>query len=242
MNYYKHYLGDYARDTAHLSLLEHGAYRVLLDTYYATEKSLPADQASLYRICKAFSAAERKAVDLVADQFFPVNGDGSRHNVRADEEIAKWSAQAETNRAIAEAREQKRKAHELSTNSITNGITNRSTNRLTNAEPLQKPEPLPEKEKSKTLSGRPDLKPQALEVLNFLNEKANRAYRPTMVNLELIEGRLKEGASVADCRMVIARKCREWLSEEKMAPYLRPKTLFNRTNFSQYIGECVNVA
>lgn len=87
MNYYKHYLGDYARDTAHLSLLEHGAYRVLLDTYYATERSLPADKASLYRICKAFSAAERKAVDAVAEQFFPLNGDGSRHNVRADEEL-----------------------------------------------------------------------------------------------------------------------------------------------------------
>jgi uncharacterized protein YdaU (DUF1376 family) len=41
MNFYKHFLGDYARDTKGLSLLEHGAYRVLLDHNYATEHADP---------------------------------------------------------------------------------------------------------------------------------------------------------------------------------------------------------
>ena len=95
MNFYPHFLGDYQRDTAHLSLVEHGAYRVMLDTYYATEKPLPADRPSLYRICKAFSASERKAVEKVAEQFFPVNDDGLRHNARADSEIAKAKAYAD---------------------------------------------------------------------------------------------------------------------------------------------------
>jgi uncharacterized protein YdaU (DUF1376 family) len=40
MNFYKHYLGDYARDTKGLSLIEHGAYRVLLDHNYATEEPI----------------------------------------------------------------------------------------------------------------------------------------------------------------------------------------------------------
>ena len=30
MNYYERHLGDYARDTAHLSMMEHGAYGLLL--------------------------------------------------------------------------------------------------------------------------------------------------------------------------------------------------------------------
>lgn len=94
MNFYKHFLGDYARDTAHLSMMEHGAYRLMLDHYYATGKSLPADKGLLYRICKAQSKAERSAVDLVAEQFFAVNGDGSRHNKRADKEIADTNAYA----------------------------------------------------------------------------------------------------------------------------------------------------
>lgn len=94
MNFYKHFLGDYARDTAHLSMLEHGAYRLMLDHYYATGKSLPNDAAALCRICGAVSKGEREAVSNVANAFFPVNGDGSRHNHRADREIADAAAYA----------------------------------------------------------------------------------------------------------------------------------------------------
>ena len=47
----RHHLGDYAKDTAHLSMLETGAYRLLLDRYYGTEQGIPADQA--HRIARA---------------------------------------------------------------------------------------------------------------------------------------------------------------------------------------------
>lgn len=104
MNFYKHFLGDYARDTAHLSMLEHGAYRLMLDHYYATGKSLPADKALLYRICNASGKAERGAVDLVAQAFFPVNGDGTRHNPRADREIAETNAYAQAQAVRANKR------------------------------------------------------------------------------------------------------------------------------------------
>ncbi len=30
MNYYERHLGDYAKDTAHLTMIEHGAYTLLL--------------------------------------------------------------------------------------------------------------------------------------------------------------------------------------------------------------------
>jgi len=95
LNFYPHYLGDYARDTKGLSLIEHGAYRVLLDQCYATEKPLPGALADLYRIAGAMTPAERKAVDKVAEKFFPLNGAGSRHNARADIEIAKVHAYAD---------------------------------------------------------------------------------------------------------------------------------------------------
>jgi uncharacterized phage protein (TIGR02220 family) len=81
------------------------------------------------------------------------------------------------------------------------------------------------------------LKPDALQVLNFLNEKTGRNYKPLPANLDLISARLKEGATVDDCRAVIAKKCREWAGDEKMDEFLRPKTIFNRTNFAQYQGE-----
>lgn len=135
MNFYKRHLGAYAKKTAHLSLTEHGAYQVLLDTYYSTGKPLPAAKDELYRIARAMSTAERRAVDRVADEFFPVNGDGSRHNHRADEELASYSTQAETNRRIAIEREAKRKEHEQS--------TNRATKRQPNSEFRSKPPPNP---------------------------------------------------------------------------------------------------
>jgi uncharacterized protein YdaU (DUF1376 family) len=33
VNYYERHLGDYAKDAGHLSMLEHGAYSLLLDRY-----------------------------------------------------------------------------------------------------------------------------------------------------------------------------------------------------------------
>src|SRR5687768_14538354 len=90
VNYYERYCGDYQRDTAHLSLAEHGAYTMLLDTYFSVEKPLPKDLPSLYRVCRAMTRVEQQAVKTIAEQFFPVSGiDGLRHNHRADREIAK---------------------------------------------------------------------------------------------------------------------------------------------------------
>lgn len=107
-----------------------------------------------------------------------------------------------------------------------------------------------------TLSGSPpDLRPPereklngyasgALEVLEFLNEKTGRKYRgldgngkPT-ASLKLIVDRLKTGASVQDCKTVVARKYRDWAGNDKMWPFLRPLTLFRVSNFEQYLGEC----
>lgn len=83
------------------------------------------------------------------------------------------------------------------------------------------------------------LENEAIAVLDFLNEKAGKAYRPVESNLNLIVARLKTGASVMDCRQVIAKKTREWKGDLKMAEYLRPATLFNALKFEQYMGELV---
>ena len=94
-----------------------------------------------------------------------------------------------------------------------------------------------------TVGLKPDVKAlrvQAIELLTFLNEKTGRTYQPVPVNVDMIVARLKEGSTVADCRAVIAKKCREWSADEKMTQYLRPATLFNRTKFAQYRGEIGN--
>lgn len=89
MNYYERHLGDYAKDAGHLSMLEHGAYSLLLDRYYTTDQPIPQEQA--HRICRARTRDERAAVDTVLAEFF-VLIDGAWTNGRADREITKMQA------------------------------------------------------------------------------------------------------------------------------------------------------
>ncbi len=79
----------------------------------------------------------------------------------------------------------------------------------------------------------------ARRVLDFLNAKTGKAFRPVPVNLSLICARLDEGATEQDCKSVIARKFRDWKDDVKMRDYLRPATLFNREKFAQYQGQLV---
>ena len=86
MNYYERHLGDYARDAGHLSMLEHGAYCLLLDRYYITEQGIPAEQA--HRLCRAKTKEDRAAVDAVLAEFFTLDG-GAWINGRAGREVIK---------------------------------------------------------------------------------------------------------------------------------------------------------
>ena len=67
-------------------MLEHGAYRLLLDRYYGTEQGIPSDQA--HRVARARTKEEKQAVDAVLDEFFHLVG-GVWINNRAEEEIEK---------------------------------------------------------------------------------------------------------------------------------------------------------
>jgi uncharacterized phage protein (TIGR02220 family) len=84
-----------------------------------------------------------------------------------------------------------------------------------------------------------DLHAEAVEVIEFLNKKAGRNYRPTKVNTDFILARLKEGYTLQDCKSVIAMKVREWSGDDVMNKFLRPATLFNCAKFNQYAGELV---
>lgn len=97
VNYYPHHIGDYITATAHLSMLEHGAYRTLLDLYYSTEKPLPAERKAVYRLARARTPEEQEAVDVVLNEFFE-EAAGWRH-ARCDEEIEKARAASERARA-----------------------------------------------------------------------------------------------------------------------------------------------
>jgi uncharacterized protein YdaU (DUF1376 family) len=69
-------------------MLEHGAYRLLLDYYYSNGGPIPADFKNIYRACSAFTPTERRAVEKVIQKYF-TRDDGVWRNPRADLEIKK---------------------------------------------------------------------------------------------------------------------------------------------------------
>jgi uncharacterized protein YdaU (DUF1376 family) len=85
MHYYQHNIADYRADTSHLSLLEHGIYRQLLDWYYLDEKPIPKETELVFRRLSAKTEDEQKAVLLVLNDFF-VFDDGYKHT-RCESEI-----------------------------------------------------------------------------------------------------------------------------------------------------------
>ncbi|CAJ49057.1 YdaU family protein [Bordetella avium] len=88
MNYYPHHIGDYLKDTAHLSMIEDGAYRRLIDLYYLHEQPLPVERIKVYRLARAITPADKAAVDTILEEYF-VLGDAGWTHKRCDAELAK---------------------------------------------------------------------------------------------------------------------------------------------------------
>ena len=74
------------------------------------------------------------------------------------------------------------------------------------------------------------------QVIDFLNNKTGRKYEPTSKSVQqLLKARFNEKRTIADVKLVIAFKNLEWSGDEKMCQYVRPSTLFRRSNFDEYI-------
>jgi uncharacterized protein YdaU (DUF1376 family) len=101
MNYFEFHLGDWAAATGHLSWDEETAYMRLLRAYYHGEAAIPKGQQ--YRLAKAATAAQKRAVDAVIAEFF-TESDGAFHQKRADEEIARFQDKQRKAKASANAR------------------------------------------------------------------------------------------------------------------------------------------
>lgn len=116
--YFPFYTGDYYRDTRHLSMLQHGAYRQLLDHCWDQKGPLPIELDKCFRICGAVNKEEQDCVKGIIEEFFVRMPDGfyqkrvqeeiERANVlsgkRADAAHNRWKARKSLN-DIAAARD-----------------------------------------------------------------------------------------------------------------------------------------
>lgn len=97
MNYFPLWVGDFQRDTAQLTLTEVGAYQRLLNAYYASEKPLPDDWRTLYRLTSAMDQDEQDAVRSVIAKYWMATPDGWVQT-RAKTEIEEAQKRIETAR------------------------------------------------------------------------------------------------------------------------------------------------
>lgn len=111
MHYYKKNIGDYAKKTGRLSILQHGAYTLLLDACYDREQFPTYEEAIEWTW--ALSEEEISAVEFVLARFFKLE-DGRYVQNRVREEIEEYNGKSLKNKQIAIEREAKRK--EKSTN------------------------------------------------------------------------------------------------------------------------------
>lgn len=76
-----------------------------------------------------------------------------------------------------------------------------------------------------------------VEIIQYLNEKTNTSYKPSINKTqEIIRARIREGYTVDDFKQVIDLKTAEWLPNPHMYKFLRPETLFG-TKFESYINQ-----
>lgn len=107
MHYYKRNLGDYAKKTGRLTMLQHGAYTLLIDSCYDREIFPTLEQAIEWTW--ASTDAEVDAVKFVLSRFFTLSKDGEYVQDRILEELLHYHKNADTNKRIADEREAKRK-------------------------------------------------------------------------------------------------------------------------------------
>jgi uncharacterized protein YdaU (DUF1376 family) len=103
VNYFEHHIGDYDKDTSHLTACEDGIYCRLIRRYYNTEAPLPNNLPLIERLVRAHSKDERKAVGAMLREFFQLADDGW-HHVRCDKELARYQDKQDKARRSANAR------------------------------------------------------------------------------------------------------------------------------------------
>ena len=141
MHYYSFNIGDYIKQTAHLSSMEDICYRRLLDMYYETEHPIPTETQRVSRRLRL----DTELVDLVLNEFFTLTENGWA-NARCDAEIIAYHTKAETARSNGKlgGRPKKTKRVILANPELTQAKANQEP-RTINHKPIINKNPAPEK-------------------------------------------------------------------------------------------------
>lgn len=172
MHYYKRHIGDYAKKTGRLTMLEHGAYTLLIDACYDRERFPTRDEAIEWAWAR--TPQEIEAVDFVLSRFFDLV-DGLYVQKRIQEEVDGYHGNSATNKRIAIEREEKRRQRARSVNETSPDVDEAPPNH----EPITKNhEPVKEANASLSATRLPDCPHK--EILNLFAKHLPHLTQPRL--------------------------------------------------------------
>ena len=92
-----------------------------------------------------------------------------------------------------------------------------------------------------TTSSETDAGLLSFDLIQYLNEKTGSDYKADKANAVRVQSLLDSGYTPLQLRTVIDKKVDEWMTDEKMRPYLRPSTLFG-DKFGEYLAAPISIA
>ncbi|MFW1734246.1 YdaU family protein [Acinetobacter sp. ULE_I080] len=129
MHKYLHHIGDFMRDTSHLSPVEECFYRRALDWYYLNEKPFPNDMKEVFRLLRAKGKIQTQAVETVFKDFFFAE-ENYLKNSRCEKEITAYKEKNNSNRVNGKLGGRPKKNSNLENHSgfdsVNDGLSNKT--------------------------------------------------------------------------------------------------------------------
>ena len=181
MHYYKFNIADYRKDTGHLSTIEHGIYRQLIDWYYLDEQPIPEETQVVIRRLR-LGSEEVTFLRNILDDFFVLGKTGYTHK-RIEVEIKDYQEQVEKNKNNGKLGGRPKK-----TQSVISGLPDESQNNP-NQEPLTTNHK-PKRESATVVACPPDVSQQIWNDWVALRKSKKAPITQTVLNGAIAEAKI----------------------------------------------------
>ena len=181
MHYYKFNIADYRKDTGHLSTIEHGIYRQLIDWYYLDEQPIPEETQVVIRRLR-LGSEEVTFLRNILDDFFVLGKTGYTHK-RIEVEIKDYQEQVEKNKNNGKLGGRPKK-----TQSVISGLPDESQNNP-NQEPLTTNHK-PKRESATSVACPPDVSQQIWGDWVALRKSKKAPITQTVLNGAIAEAKI----------------------------------------------------
>ena len=111
----------------------------------------------------------------------------------------------------------------------------RSLSSTTNTSTTSQSTPTTKIKNKQRIKTRTELQNAVKQIIEHLAEITGRAFDPQSNATVDLRKRLRDGALVEDCMLIIDHRHALWFKDARMTGYLRPQTLFSKNHYDDYL-------